>query len=231
MNNFKIALFDLDNTLWNHRKAQDFALGEIGRHYNLPVDDLVNIYRYFNDKAWLLFIQGILTLDDMRFYRFALTFEALGEVAATLDPIKINHHYLNVYGTHPFLCPYAESVVTSLADKFKIGILTNGFKDTQLRKLEHTAFRDYVDFLISPEDTGCLKPDLTFFTRALDSINAQPHEVVYIGDSLEEDIAGGKQAGLTTFWYNPARLLSAPDATHQPDAILTDLRELLDLLL
>ena len=52
---------------------------------------------------------------------------------------------------------------------------------------------------------------------------------VMVGDSLSSDILGGKNAGLTTIWYQKDRNITDDGAIH-PDYRIYELSELPDLL-
>ena len=45
-------------------------------------------------------------------------------------------------------------------------------------------------------EVGAAKPDRAIFERALDVARAEPGEAVHVGDSLENDVAGARAAGI-----------------------------------
>lgn len=47
------------------------------------------------------------------------------------------------------------------------------------------------------------KPKRAPFLKALELLNARPHEVVMIGDQIFSDIVGGNRTGLYTIWLEP----------------------------
>ena len=50
---------------------------------------------------------------------------------------------------------------------------------------------------------GYEKPDLRFFETCLQRSQLQPEDIVFVGDSLEADMAGASGSGMTACWYNP----------------------------
>lgn len=52
-------------------------------------------------------------------------------------------------------------------------------------------------------DCGFLKPDKRFFESALEKLNLPAKACAIVGDSYEDDMEGGKNAGLSTVWINP----------------------------
>ena len=90
------------------------------------------------------------------------------------------------------------STLNALADKFSLGIVTNGTTDPEWMGLQGI-FR----FVVMAEEHGVQKPDTRIFEIALDQAGCDPHEIIHIGDSLEDDIKGANDAGITSVWLNP----------------------------
>ena len=77
---------------------------------------------------------------------------------------------------------------------------------------------------------GYHKPDKKFFDYCFAHIpDFKLEESVIVGDSLSSDIRGGKNAGLTTIWYQRDRNITDHGAIH-PDYRIFELSELPDLL-
>lgn len=232
MNGIKVVFFDLDNTIWDHQHAQETAINKLAQKYALPAAEFNNIYNYFNERAWRMYSRNELSLSEMRLYRFVLTFEALGNIAAGLDAQAIAREYLDLYELETaHLRPYADEVIKALSQRYKIGILTNGFREIQSRKIKALGLSPYINYFISADDAGCLKPSPEFFNYALRQCGASAEEIMFVGDSYDEDVIGGKKAGFKMVWYNPE--LREPDHLNYeiiPDYTITDLRDLLPLL-
>lgn len=77
---------------------------------------------------------------------------------------------------------------------------------------------------------GYHKPDKKFFDYCFAHIpDFKLEESVIVGDSLSSDILGGKNAGLTTIWYQRDRNVTDNGTIH-PDYRIFELCELPDLL-
>ena len=76
----------------------------------------------------------------------------------------------------------------------------------QRRRIEESGIKPYFeDFFISKK-IGYHKPDKKFFDYCFAHIpDFKLEESVIVGDSLSSDILGGKNAGLTTIWYQRDR--------------------------
>jgi putative hydrolase of the HAD superfamily len=70
-------------------------------------------------------------------------------------------------------------------------------------------------------DAGATKPSRKIFERALAALNLPPASVLHIGDSVEEDVIGARDSGLTPL------LLDRHKATAGSVATLEDLVSLL----
>lgn len=115
-----------------------------------------------------------------------------------------------------------------------LGILsnTNWRGPWRDRELAHQGILDYFPIRIYSSDVGVEKPDAGIFAAALAALgDLAPDEALYVGNDLDDDVAGGHAAGLWTAWLAPAGTTSAPaDAPVAPDIVLKALRELPDKL-
>ena len=84
------------------------------------------------------------------------------------------------------------------------------------------------DIFVS-EDAGSQKPQKEYFDYCFSRIpGIRPSQTLLVGDSLQSDILGGKQAGTDTCWYNPGRLPGRADI--RPDYEIRALAELKSFL-
>jgi HAD superfamily hydrolase (TIGR01549 family) len=54
------------------------------------------------------------------------------------------------------------------------------------------------DFIATSDDWGVSKPDVAFFEQIVKAAPAEPREILYVGDRLDNDIRPAVQAGLLT---------------------------------
>ncbi|WP_335983664.1 HAD family hydrolase [Streptomyces sp. CA2R106] len=54
------------------------------------------------------------------------------------------------------------------------------------------------DLIATSDDWGASKPDVAFFEHVISAAPAQPHEILYVGDRLDNDIRPAATAGLLT---------------------------------
>jgi FMN phosphatase YigB (HAD superfamily) len=76
---------------------------------------------------------------------------------------------------------------------------------------------------------GCYKPAPDIFARALDRLGLAPSEVLHVGDSDVDDVAGARAAGLRVAWLNRDGRTLCPGVP-RPDFEIRDLGEVASLL-
>jgi HAD superfamily hydrolase (TIGR01549 family) len=114
----------------------------------------------------------------------------------------------------------------------RLGILSNTPDDAEVQVLvDKGQIRSYFDFVISSASCGVRKPDPRIFNIALSRWQIAPQHVAMVGDSLEEDIQGGNQAGLFTIWISRWAQMDQPAKGNIiPDATIKALTELENVL-
>jgi FMN phosphatase YigB (HAD superfamily) len=70
------------------------------------------------------------------------------------------------------------------------------------------------------------KPHRPIFEMALERMGLVPDRAAMVGDSLETDIAGGRDAGMATVWVAPEGERRRPP---EAPVVVRDLRELLEV--
>ncbi|MDD5200418.1 MAG: HAD family hydrolase [Terrimicrobiaceae bacterium] len=122
------------------------------------------------------------------------------------------------------LMPDAREVLTRLAKKHRIGLLTNGAPDLQREKLSNSGLESFFDAVAVSGEHDIGKPEPAIFHRLLGELRAVPGEAVMVGNSLERDILGARNAGVPSVWLKVAG--SEEPADVQPDHTILGLAEL-----
>ncbi|MGE6591100.1 HAD family hydrolase [Bacillus mycoides] len=108
---------------------------------------------------------------------------------------------------------------------FKVGIITNGSTQRQKAKIMNTGLNEYFDTIIISEEVGFSKPDKRIFELALNKLNVQSEDVLFVGDDLEKDIAGCQNTNIKGIWFNPNVIKNNTDT--KPYAEITSFDNLL----
>ncbi len=92
---------------------------------------------------------------------------------------------------------------------FTTVVITNGPEHSQLPKLAAVNMEDYVDYIIVGGQEPAQKPAASIFEKALGLAGCEAHEAIHVGDSLAADIAGAKNAKITSVWIQHQQPLDA----------------------
>jgi putative hydrolase of the HAD superfamily len=98
--------------------------------------------------------------------------------------------------------PDAAPVLTALAERHPLALVTNGMSCLQREKLAASGLEECFRAVIVSGDLGVGKPDPAVFAAALEALGAPAEGAVMIGDSLKRDIDGALGAGLRAVWIN-----------------------------
>jgi HAD superfamily hydrolase (TIGR01549 family) len=117
---------------------------------------------------------------------------------------------------------------------YHLGLISNAGDDDDVQLLiDKGQFRDYFDVILTSAARGIRKPNPEIFFSALSTWDARPAQAVMVGDTLEADIQGAHNAGLTSIWIT-RRAGSSANSTQMdtivPDACIAALSELPRLL-
>lgn len=205
----KFIYFDLDDTILDHghaeRNALSAAISEFGESFaDHDTSDILKTYHDINIVLWRDYSRGDISRTDLqreRFLRLINTYNIRG-----VDPLELGNSYLSHYPRHWTFCDGAEQVFDRLAELYPVGIITNGFEQTQRKKLNaFPKMRDKLSATVISETVGFLKPDKRLFEFAADAAGVEGSEILYVGDSFESDIEGATRAGWRAAWYRMGR--------------------------
>lgn len=204
----KNLFFDLDHTIWDFDANADETLLELYDLYELKnfsdhnAQEFVGIYKRINDELWDLYRQHKIEKAVLRWKRFTDTFIEMGMKDEDV-PQDIWDKYLEICPTKTKLMPGAIETLDNLAGRYDIHLITNGFAETQKRKLKHSNLEKYFKSLTISEEVGVQKPHPLIFETALKNAGSKMKTSTYVGDNINADIKGGLDSGWKVYWYNP----------------------------
>jgi FMN phosphatase YigB (HAD superfamily) len=108
----------------------------------------------------------------------------------------------------------------------KIGLISNTIfpEEFHLRELKRFGLCPYLDAYFFSSTVGFRKPHPKIFQRALEKLEIDPAEAVFIGDRLQEDVGGAQKVGMKGILkYHQGRDYTLPIV---PDAQVLELKEL-----
>lgn len=122
------------------------------------------------------------------------------------------------------LMPDAKEVLARLGADYKIGLLTNGAPDLQREKIAASGLGSAFQAIAISGEYNIGKPRPEIFHRLAAELGTAPAECLMVGNSVERDIAGARNAGILSVWIKVPGS-EEPD-TAEPDATITALAEL-----
>ncbi len=114
---------------------------------------------------------------------------------------------------------------------FKIGLISNTIfpERFHLRELKRFGLYPYLDNHLFSSQVGVRKPHPQIFRKALNELNIDPSQAVFVGDRLIEDVGGAQKVGIRGILrYHEGRDYSA---SITPDAQIDQLKELPEAVL
>lgn len=215
-----ILFLDLDDTILDFHRAEDFALRKTLAELGItPSDEMVALYSAINDDCWKKLERGEMTRNEVLTGRFARFFEQIG---ADRDPAETWRRYESNIGETGFLLPGALELLAELSGSYELYAASNGTATVQDRRIERAGIAPYFKEIFISQRLGFNKPDKRFFELCFAKIpEFDKARAAIVGDSLTSDIKGGKNAGITTVWYNPHG--KCADGDLRPDYEVTSL--------
>lgn len=117
-------------------------------------------------------------------------------------------------------------------DGYRMGLISNAGDDQDVQQLiRRFEISSYFDFILTSAQCSYRKPHPRIFELAIANWYFVPSETVMVGDNLDADIRGAKNAGLYAVWISRRAGQSSEDQPRvEPDATIQSLSELPALL-
>jgi HAD superfamily hydrolase (TIGR01549 family) len=204
----RAVLFDLDDTLFDHRHCARSALAELHGRYpefrGCEFADLERRHAEYLEDLHARVTAGEIALDEAREERFRRLFASAGVEPDRAVIADAAATYRTSYLTARQPVAGAAALLAAVHARARVAIVSNNVLQEQQDKLRHCGLEPFVDVLIVSAETGMSKPDPRIFRIVLERLDCPPHEAVMVGDSWAADIAGAHAAGLRAIWFNPA---------------------------
>ena len=123
------------------------------------------------------------------------------------------------------LYPEVDRAMARLAARYPLMALSNGNAD-----IARTPLSSRFVGAISAREFGVGKPDARIFHEACRRLALQPSQVLHVGDDLELDVLGARDAGLHTFWLRREEWEPVDDVRAKGLATVSCLENLADRL-
>lgn len=203
MSRYEILLWDVDQTLLDFEKSQDYALKSSFEKFGMEADDKIAArYSEINDGYWKRLEKGEVTKAELLTGRFAALFAELG--ITHISALNFAPVYQEALGSVFYFRDDADLLCRKLKGRVRQYAVTNGVSKTQRNKLRLSGLDKIFDDIFVSEEMGYPKPQIEYFEACFQKIpDFRKEKAVIIGDSLSSDMQGGNNAGIACCWYNP----------------------------
>ena len=228
MGRFDTILWDVDQTLLDFKKSEDYAIRFCFRKFGREAtDETVAIYSAINEGFWKRIEKGEINKKEALVQRFQQLFQQTGEEGMDADAFQTE--YADALGSVYYYQDNSYELLKNLRGKYRQYLVTNGVTMTQMKKLRLSGFDQLADGIFVSEQIGVPKPCKEFFEKCFSMIPGFCREkALIVGDSLSSDMQGGNNAKIATCWYNPAGLENLSDI--KIDYEIRNLNEIWDIL-
>ncbi|MDR9417867.1 HAD family hydrolase [Gracilimonas sp.] len=227
--NPKFIYFDLDDTLLDHKKAEQAGLRDVYAHFDMfdgiAEEQLLTTYHKINRGLWEEYGRGEIDRHELHRRRFQETFREIGVDEGVHE--HAGKVYMKYYRNHWEWIDGAKESYLKIAEQYKVGIITNGFAETQWLKIDRFNLKETTGHFVISEEVGEMKPHPKVFDRATDLAGVKREDILYVGDSFTSDVVGGSKANWQVAWYTKNPIEQGYKLAH---LIFDDFSELLKAL-
>ena len=202
----KAVLFDLDDTIFDHRHCRREALTALAQAYPVIAGHELRTMEASHERhlqtTHALLLDGGISLSEARHERMRRLFSDLGAVVSDSQLPGIENVYRNTYERSRRPVPGVISIITALKKTLQIGIVTNGRVIEQQEKIRVCGLDGMIDVTVISEKAGVKKPSREIFHLALTELKVSAGDAVFLGDSWKNDVLGARSAGIPAVWFN-----------------------------
>ncbi|KAH7362187.1 HAD-like domain-containing protein [Plectosphaerella cucumerina] len=180
-------LFDLDNTLFDHVNSLKHAISAVREKFDhlqtFSTDELISKYNAALQSTYDAYLRGDIAHDQGNEKKVMTFFHDVGFPSPTLEKVQ------KLAEQHP-----------EVSKRFAV---FERMTMDQKAKAECIGVAHLVDQIITSEEAGVSKPNMRIFKRAATAMGVDMSSMIMVGDSIESDIRGALDAGISPVLYSP----------------------------
>lgn len=177
----KLAIFDMDGTLFNTNYINYYAYKEALEKYNISID-----YEYYcnycNGRHYAAFLSVLVNNDKEKMEDIHNIKKEV--YSKYLDKVVINKHLFNI--------------IEKFRNDYKIALVTTASKRNTYEILEYTKTINLFDLILTSEDVKKQKPDPEGFLLAMNKYQVKPEDCIIFEDS-KTGIEAAQKTNATIF--------------------------------
>ncbi|SER68629.1 putative hydrolase of the HAD superfamily [Salipaludibacillus aurantiacus] len=238
---WKAVTFDLDNTLFSHEEAFKKAIKEcfktfsdkyINEAHEITYEQFFPVFKLNCDRYWDKYESGEVDGKTYRRIRFNETMKDLALPYGNDYADFFHDHYYSIIDEYSKPFEGVHELFEVLTEHgVRIAIVSNGSADTQYNKVKKLGINKWVadEHIFISEEAGVSKPDKEIFKLVEEKLKLPSHDIVFVGDSWEHDVAGPIEAGWEAIFLNTRK--EDKPTEHQPAAEFEEFTHLKDELI
>jgi 2-haloacid dehalogenase len=202
---YQAIIFDFDNTLINYNQCEQEALRrtlishEIIDEQERTWNEFWQVYDPINWAYWDR--RHTLTRTELTLFTFRDALQAYLGHSRLAEALSAT--YWDTFCNICYFEPGAHEILTYVSNSYRIGMITNGYGESQRRRLRACGIDSFFHSLMISDEVKVNKPDPLIFEMAMKDLQVAREQVLFVGDSLNDDYHGAKNAGIDFCFYNP----------------------------
>ncbi|CAI8727581.1 MULTISPECIES: HAD family hydrolase [Bacillus] len=202
-----MIFFDIDGTLLDYDYAEKQGIIDFfhtQREFShLEPKPLIELWNRISSEYFQLFLDGSLSFQEQKQKRMKRIFKKVNLTILNEEADQKFGLYLQHFQRNWTVYNDVRKCLDFLKNKgFELGIISNGDYNQQVHKLKQIGIHHYFSHIITSSQVGVAKPDSKIFKEAAIRMNQDTKECYYVGDRLDTDAVGSKNAGMTGIWIN-----------------------------
>jgi HAD superfamily hydrolase (TIGR01549 family) len=203
--------FDLDMTLWDHNAASARTIDTMSARLGVDPAAFLASYRRITHAIIEEIDRGEIDVPTSRVVRFERLLTEFGFDLAAHDVPALSEAYLDEYTAYAGSMDGAREVLALCARIGGVGVVTNAGHRTQDAKLAQLAEPGTVDWMLTTDETNCLKPAAKFYDMAEELAgNPDPETILMVGDDWVNDVRAAVDRGYWAVWISPDPVMPEP---------------------
>ena len=231
------VLFDMFDTLMLIEKNHEFYTPSLKSAHQVLVNNGVDVeFTVFRD-AYIkardaLYVEADARLEEPHFnVRIANALESLGYCFDVNSEVVAGatNSFCEGFMKYVRIDENAKSALEKLHGKYKLGIVSNfAIPECVDKLLEKHGLDKLFDVVVVSATVNKRKPSPEIFEKALVKLGVSAENAVFVGDTVDADIEGAKNAGMKTIYIERRPQKEVENA--RPDQTIKSLVELLAAL-
>ena len=229
----KAVLFDMFDTLMLISRNHDFSSPSLMRMYKFLAKKGVNVSFDEFEMAYVqsrdaLYAKADPNLEEPHFnVRVVETLKNLGyyyDVSCSLMS-EATAEFCDEFMKFVYPDKDAETVLTSLHRKYKLGIISNfAIPECVDKLLKDHRLVGLFDVVVVSAAINKRKPSPEIFENAIKILGVSAWEAIFVGDTLDADVDGAKSVGIKAVYIQ--RRVEKEAGRAKPDVTIDSLTEL-----